>query len=400
MKSLVTKNKITDGGPSGLRRLLGAILLALAFYVPVNTASAHPSAGILDPAKPSHIALIQRFEKRLEQNPRDPTIAGHLVHYYLHRHQQESGQTWIDKAEAVLAPWEKTNDMSSALLMERANLHQRVHRFELALKSIDQLLAKRPESAQALLTRSTILTVLGRYEEAKEANRALSKIASEHVVLANDCAIDSLSGQAEISLDRLTTALATTNFPNSLRPWAYGIAGDIASRLERHSLAEAHYRAGLTLAPDDSYLMVALADLYIDTARAPEVLLLIPEDTGHEGLRLKRILALPINQAKRASETAALNAALEAGHTDSHPHLREEAILALYLLDDPARALKCARANWANQREPADLRIYIEALDQHADTPETQREHQNLETWFQQSGMEWSRIADALKQGR
>ncbi len=42
-------------------------------------------------------------------------------------------------------------------------------------------------------------------------------------------------------------------------------------------------------------------------------------------------------------------------------HRREEARFALWLDDDPARALALARENWDVQREPADLRILAEA---------------------------------------
>jgi hypothetical protein len=42
-------------------------------------------------------------------------------------------------------------------------------------------------------------------------------------------------------------------------------------------------------------------------------------------------------------------------------HLREEARFTLHLLDAPQEALKLARENWQVQKEPADLRILLEA---------------------------------------
>jgi hypothetical protein len=42
-------------------------------------------------------------------------------------------------------------------------------------------------------------------------------------------------------------------------------------------------------------------------------------------------------------------------------HAREAAFFALYLDDDPERALALAQANWAVQREPIDARLVREA---------------------------------------
>jgi hypothetical protein len=42
-------------------------------------------------------------------------------------------------------------------------------------------------------------------------------------------------------------------------------------------------------------------------------------------------------------------------------HLREEARFTLHLLNAPAAALKLAQDNWLVQKEPADVRILLEA---------------------------------------
>ena len=42
-------------------------------------------------------------------------------------------------------------------------------------------------------------------------------------------------------------------------------------------------------------------------------------------------------------------------------HLREEARFTLHLLNAPAAALKLAQENWRVQKEPADIRILLEA---------------------------------------
>ena len=65
-------------------------------------------------------------------------------------------------------------------------------------------------------------------------------------------------------------------------------------------------------------------------------------------------------------------------------HLREEARFTLHLLNDPNAALKLARENWAVQKEPADIRIQLEAaLAAHeAASVET------AQAWLKETGLE------------
>src|SRR5581483_3154581 len=50
-------------------------------------------------------------------------------------------------------------------------------------------------------------------------------------------------------------------------------------------------------------------------------------------------------------------------------HLREEARFTLHVLNDPASALQLARDNWNVQKEPADVRILLEAALASRDEP-------------------------------
>lgn len=257
------------------------------------------------------------------------------------------------------------------------------------------LLKADPDNAQAILSRSTILTVLGRYDEATTDNNRLASLAESDVITVNRCAIDSLRGQAEERLIELEGVLARPAFPDNLRPWALGIAGDIARRLERDQQAEAHFLAGLKLAPNDTYLLTALTDLQLDSDRPNDVLKWIPKDSPHEGLRLRRILATSTELPERADLVSAFDARLRADQARAHPHLREEAIFALDVLRDPERAVRQARANWATQREPADLLIYVRALQAQPAAKAT-AELAQLASWFHERQMEWPRLERLL----
>ena len=64
--------------------------------------------------------------------------------------------------------------------------------------------------------------------------------------------------------------------------------------------------------------------------------------------------------------------------------MREEARFTLHLLHAPQEALKLARENWQVQKEPADLRILLEAaLAAHDNTAVDE-----VKEWLGNSGLE------------
>ena len=68
--------------------------------------------------------------------------------------------------------------------------------------------------------------------------------------------------------------------------------------------------------------------------------------------------ATGFDDADRAELAARFDATRRRGDT---VHRREEARYALEVEDDPARALALARANFAVQKEPADVRLLADA---------------------------------------
>jgi adenosyl cobinamide kinase/adenosyl cobinamide phosphate guanylyltransferase len=65
-------------------------------------------------------------------------------------------------------------------------------------------------------------------------------------------------------------------------------------------------------------------------------------------------------------------------------HLREEARFTLHLLNAPDPALKLAQENWQVQKEPADVRILLEAALR-ADAAAVVDE---VREWLSNSGLE------------
>jgi hypothetical protein len=102
----------------------------------------------------------------------------------------------------------------------------------------------------------------------------------------------------------------------------------------------------------------------LDNGRPQEVVALLRDKTAADPLLLRYALAL---QAQRSKELPAqveqLRDRFDASRLrGDRVHLREEARFTLHLLNAPQAALTLAQENWQVQKEPADVRILLEAV--------------------------------------
>ena len=237
------------------------------------------------------------------------------------------------------------------------------------------VLAVDPRNAQARLTRAIILQVRGEYAEALGNCLSLGLFAEALVTETCVASVGSLRGDATASRARLQAALdRLPSAEKGVRLWALTVLGETDARLGDGESAERHFREALTVGAHDSYLLGAYADFLLDAGRPQEVLALLQDEMRVDPLMLRLALAeqslgAPMLQSHIADLSERFAANRRRGDTS---HQREEARFALYLLKDPQEALRLAQANWAQQREPWDVRILLEAALA-ADAPETAR---------------------------
>jgi hypothetical protein len=101
----------------------------------------------------------------------------------------------------------------------------------------------------------------------------------------------------------------------------------------------------------------------LDSDRSAEVLGLLRDQTRADPLLLRYALALQAQHSKELpAQLEQLRNRFEASRLrGDRVHLREEARFTLRLLNAPTAALKLAQDNWQVQKEPADVRILLEA---------------------------------------
>ena len=139
---------------------------------------------------------------------------------------------------------------------------------------------------------------------------------------------------------------------------------ELEQRAGNASAAEAAYRTALELAPD-AYTTLACVDFLLDQQRPADALTLLRGQARSDAVLLR--LAIAGTRAGAASSPADVaemreRIALANARPDARVfHGREQAMFALAIDGDAARAWSLARGNVVHQREPLDVLVMARA---------------------------------------
>ena len=198
------------------------------------------------------------------------------------------------------------------MLLLRATILQSSHQFEPALTDLGRVLEREPKHAQALLTRATVLTVMGRYRDARDDCNRLAGIAPDVYRVVCIAAIDSVTGNAGPAYEAVRRTLRNTSRIDSAgRTWGETLLGEIAQR-RGDPAAERHFRAALA-GERDIYVLGAYSDWLLDHGRAEEVVELLGKETSVDPLLLRLALAqAALKRPEAAASIETLRARFEA----------------------------------------------------------------------------------------
>ncbi len=258
----------------------------------------------------------------------------------------------LGQARAVLTKWWNEPTPPAEVRLLRATLKQSMHDFEGSLVDLDALVAERPDDGQAWLTRATVLTVVGRYDDALASCAHLTARPLEQTVCA--AGPRALRGELSQALESLQSLAGGGDAATVA--WVLSVQGELLRWKGDDAEAAKVLRRSLELAPDDGYTRSLLAELELDAGRDEAVRALY---TGRELNDSELLWVVLAKDETRRDELAGRVAAnRQRGET---LHRREESRYALRVEHDVTRALELAVANWAQQREVADARVLLEA---------------------------------------
>lgn len=284
------------------------------------------------------------------------------------------GDEYALKAREVLTPWWDGENTPQKIRLQKATLLQRDHHFEEALTELNLALRQNPDLVEGWLMKSTILTVSGRYEEARRAAVPLFALGSPLLALTAGTAPTSCNGNLAESYELLKAAVEKhPDEAPGVRAWAHTALAEMAVRTGGAEPAGEHFRTALLLDPFSPYIMKSYANYMLGGGWAEDASELIEPHREHFPVLWMRIRkSLDAEPEEMKVLMSAYESSLSGkhrkhghgpshGHHHGHSHGRDEAVYYLEIKGDAREALHQAAGNWKSQREADDLLILCRA---------------------------------------
>jgi tetratricopeptide (TPR) repeat protein len=345
-------------------QLRGIVALALICAANLPEAQASPympsSDSVVLAELPAGTHYTDLSARRLAQDRLD--VAVPLAQVYIQQSRLTGDLRYLGYAEAVLMPWVGKSPAVPAALVLEATVQQSRHEFSAALTTLDRALAARPNDPQALLTRATILRVLGRYSEAGASCDQFARWVEPRLATLCIQSLRGLNGHLESAYAALLQ-ISPQGWLDAEKSWLYSELGEMAVRLGLETDAQRWFQQDLNLAPKDFYVRAAYADLLLRQGRARETLTLLQGQDSFEPLLLRIAIAQrQLHDPGLDQSSARLEAAFAAETQRGEAvHRREQARFLLEVKDQPKLALAAAIENWRVQREPDDVLVLVAA---------------------------------------
>ncbi|MGE0496502.1 MAG: hypothetical protein AB7I35_20175 [Ramlibacter sp.] len=344
--------------PSPLRLLLALMVGLLAAWPP-----AHGAGRDLKPASDSQI--VESLGPRVRTRAATPEAAATAARQAITQARELADPRYLGRAQAALAPWWDQPDAPPALAVLQATVQQSRHEFAAARTTLTRALKRDPAQAQGWLTLATLERLSGRYADALAACGQVARAGAPLYAAACQLETRSLQGQQD-EARRGLEALRRQAPDAATQSWLLSLQGENEERAGHDPAALAAYRASLALGRD-GYTALAAADLLLRTGQPAAALQLLAREPASDAVMLRRAHALKLqgDPAWRAmaSELRERFMALDARGDDPATHARERALGALWLENDPRRALMAAQLNLGLQKEPLDWWLALHSAD-------------------------------------
>ena len=328
-----------------------------------------------------------------ERKAPDAAAAALTVREDISQARQTGDTRYWGRAQSTLGPWWDRADAPVDMAILQATVQQGRHEFEASRKVLTAALTRSPNHAQGWLNLAALERLSGNYAQALTSCARVA--GAGQALYGQACALEtqSLQGQHQAATQGLQ-ALANQASDNGQRSWLWSLLAESQERWGRDAAAAQAFQKSLAFEPD-LYTAIAYSDLLLRTgksAQAEAVLSRLPET---DAVLLRRATAWRrLGDARWSATLGTLRertAELTRRGDDPTLHGRELALIALWLEDDPARALVLARSNLTLQREPIDWWIALQSAQQAKDAAATAE----LTTTMRQTGLQDTRLGGA-----
>ena len=309
-------------------------------------------------------ATERRMRRQSIERPADARLAAAQSRSLLEQARQQGDPRHAGQALAALQAWPDADSAPDPVLLMQASVQQYLHDFDGAIGKLQTLLRRSPSNAQAWLSLATLQRVQGRYAE---SDRACTEVSRQGVALHGAaCSAENaaLRGHADIARDTLRRLLAQPRIDEGTRGWLLTTMAELEVRAGSAAAAQADFSAAIAAARDE-YTRLAQVDFLLHNGRAAEALARLEGWGRTDAVLLRLAVAGPktgsaqaaVDAAEMRERIAAANQRPEAQRI----HSREQTMFMLWVEADAAAALRLARINVAQQREPVDVLLLAQA---------------------------------------
>jgi hypothetical protein len=299
-----------------------------------------------------------------------PVVAAQLARQSIVLARQTGETRYWGRAQAALTPWWDRADAPVDVVVLQATVQQGRHEFDAARKVLTHALERTPSHAQGWLNLAALERISARYPQARSACEAVERAGQALYAAACRLETRSLQGehaQATQGLKRLLEG----NLSSEQKSWLFSLLAESQERAGADNLASIAYQRSLSL-QSDLYTAIAQSDLLLRTGQPALALRALDAYPATDAVILRRATAWRrLGDARWQalhSQLQARTAELVRRGDDPSLHGRELALVALWLEDNPPRALQLARSNLQLQREPLDWWVAVQSAVRAGDT--------------------------------
>ena len=319
-------------------------------------------AQVIDvlPAIAGDRAQERKLRREWAAHPDDAAKAVALSRGYLDQARIDGDPRRAGLALAALGAWPDPKKAPDDVLLMLATIEQYLHDFDTSAAHLEQLVARRPQHAQAWLMLATVRRVQGRYAASDASCQALADMAA--TLHAQACLAENLGlrGDFDVARQMLVKLERGGRVDAPTRNWLLTTLAETEARAGRVAEAERAYRVAL-LAQTDPYTILSYADFLLVQQRDLDVLAVLENQPRNDAVLLRLAIAgsrIGSVGARRDVREMRDRMALANLRPDARTtHSREQSMFALWVDKDASRAFQLARVNVRRQREPLDLLV-------------------------------------------
>jgi hypothetical protein len=356
---------------------VSALILIFAFSEePAKSVTLIHSAPAFTPiyevtAPSQQLTELRAAQSVLGADPDNADAALNLSRVALGLYQLVGNARFLGLAKASLTPWWHSGAAPLPIWLTRARIKQTEHQFEQAATDLSALNSQHRGNIEALLLETDAWRRAGKIYAAKKACIAVA--LAGRTDLASVCSAEILLalGDANRANTLLSEALAgMTQQPPAVRDWAWSIYADSFTALDQNDKAAEIWSVLTQSAQSPLSYRLAYADLLLTMSQWQQVSDLLSDRADNTAALLRLVIAARrsggMNLTTMQDELEQrLKIAATSGAAELY--LRDQALFAWKIEDNPTLALDFARRNWDLQKSWEDtelvLRIAIAAKD-------------------------------------